>query len=125
MGTCRVGNPAAAQAFVGPNPAPAGSQPFLVAEGLSYAGDSGGPYFSYAGAIDSYQRASAIARGARLPTSDRATAAVGRRYRAHIAALANSSSERHTCGCVRPPKLHTRSSVSTPIASSRATFSAT
>lgn len=30
-------------------PLPAIAQPFLVAEGLSYRGDSGGPYFNYAG----------------------------------------------------------------------------
>ena len=38
---------------------------------------------------------------------------------------ANSSSDRQTCACDRAPKLHTRSRVSTPIASSRCTPSAT
>lgn len=43
---------AAAQATNMGVPLPAGQQPFLVAEGLSYGGDSGGPYFAYAGPID-------------------------------------------------------------------------
>src|SRR2546426_5877205 len=45
--------------------------------------------------------------------------------RGWITALAKYSSERHTCAWVRLPKLHTSSSVSTPIASRCATCAAT
>src|SRR5262249_11577165 len=65
-----------------------------------------------------------IHRRRRCGQSLRAADRRPRFWRGRIAAPANSSSERQTCACERPPKLQTSSNVSTPMASRPSTCAA-